>query len=371
MEKPSAKKGQRKGEEKERLTLSEDFWVEKSNTFVQARFTNYNLEALKLLDVYLSRINARDRSTRTVEFTKQELCALLGLHPKSKTKELLDAVNQLQKESVLYPESGTGENTVYVSAVLFPTATTYIDNKTGDMRFVLTCNDDAMHLFFDIDKTGYIRYLIRNVTKMRSIYSMKLYNRFTYQVFLQNTWECSVDELKAYLCISSDAYSNIRNLNRLLTQCCDEISQLTDLQVSYDTNTAGKKIVGYVFTIAKKEETEANGKLEDNTKAALMDTEKETADCVQDDEYTKKLKFMLEAVNNEFSLDEIAAIVSYMQDSFSDAKTEDANDLNMYDALHKMYLEAVAKPDINSRYAYIKKLAMQRYNDEKKWGHQF
>ena len=59
--------------------VSENNLVEKSKSLVWAKFRDYTAGELRLLEVFLSRINPRDPSSSRVEFTLAEYRELLGL----------------------------------------------------------------------------------------------------------------------------------------------------------------------------------------------------------------------------------------------------------------------------------------------------
>ena len=59
--------------------ISDNNLVEKSKSLVWAKFRDYTAGELRLLEVYLSRINPRDPSSSRVEFTLAEYRELLGL----------------------------------------------------------------------------------------------------------------------------------------------------------------------------------------------------------------------------------------------------------------------------------------------------
>jgi hypothetical protein len=59
--------------------ISDNNLVEKSKSLVWAKFRDYTAGELRLLEVYLSRINPRDPNSSRVEFTLAEYRDLLGL----------------------------------------------------------------------------------------------------------------------------------------------------------------------------------------------------------------------------------------------------------------------------------------------------
>ena len=53
--------------------------IEKSRPLVWAKFRDYTAGELRLLEVYLSRINPRDPETSAVRFTLKEYCDFLDI----------------------------------------------------------------------------------------------------------------------------------------------------------------------------------------------------------------------------------------------------------------------------------------------------
>lgn len=63
----------------EENTLNAGHLVEKSKKLVWAKFQDWGAGELRLLDVYLSRINAREPDSSNVRFTLKEYADLIGV----------------------------------------------------------------------------------------------------------------------------------------------------------------------------------------------------------------------------------------------------------------------------------------------------
>ena len=57
--------------------LNENNLVSKSKTIIDLKNLDLNLQELKVLDVYLSKINPKNIDTAKVRFTKKEYCKLV------------------------------------------------------------------------------------------------------------------------------------------------------------------------------------------------------------------------------------------------------------------------------------------------------
>ena len=88
--------------------LKETYNVEKSKALVWAQFSNYGAGELKILDTYLSRINARDSNSSCVKFTKKEYAELMGLDADVRTSQLKTYTRSLLSNVVTMDLPGKG-----------------------------------------------------------------------------------------------------------------------------------------------------------------------------------------------------------------------------------------------------------------------
>ena len=59
--------------------LNENNLVSKSKTIIDLKNLDLNLQELKVLDVYLSKINPKNIDTAKVRFTKKEYCKMVPI----------------------------------------------------------------------------------------------------------------------------------------------------------------------------------------------------------------------------------------------------------------------------------------------------
>ncbi len=89
----------------EENTLNAGHLVEKSKKLVWAKFQDWGAGELRLLDVYLSRINAREPDSSNVRFTLKEYADLIGVSDlrykqiQACTKKFLGNVVTLRNEN--------------------------------------------------------------------------------------------------------------------------------------------------------------------------------------------------------------------------------------------------------------------------------
>ncbi len=235
--------------------LNEDFIVEKSNDIVNAEMAKCDLTMLKLMDIYLSKINARDPSSARVEFTKQEFLSLMNLHPKSKLTGINQACDNLMTLKVNFAFK-TSEETGIRKAILFNTCD--IVNREGRVIIRMCANPDVQWLFFDLKEKGYTAYALKNTIGLTSKYSLLLYQNLRMQLSSQHKKEASkkyeLDTLREMLGIQ-DSYVEFKKLRTLLDECITELNEKTDTRIEMEVIKNGTKAVAVRFTIrAKKNE---------------------------------------------------------------------------------------------------------------------
>ena len=129
----------------------------------------FTLGELKILDTYISRINAADDTRHTVIFTKEEYEELMGISKinadalKKHTEGMLGKVVTLEMPSH-----------EYLQFVLFEEAE-YCKNEYGEPIIKLTCTNRAKELFFCIGKYHYFKYALENIIKLNRKASYLLY----------------------------------------------------------------------------------------------------------------------------------------------------------------------------------------------------
>lgn len=355
--------------------LSETYVVEKSRSLMLMKEVPFGLGELKVLDTYLSRINARDPNATTVRFSKEEYEDLMGIermHP----ERLAKYVKSIMSKIVSVPDKNTFGG--WEQYVLFDYSKCFQDDETGQWWIDLSCTSKAKKLFFNIENIGYIRYQLKNILPLTSKYSVLLYiylldNRF------RSSWNITVNELREVIFrCSSDFYKNsFKDFNKdILKKAINEVNEKTDLLFSYSTIKAGRKIVKVQFDLVKDNvklpEPEQylienlNGK--QNEQLSLIDT-------VDDTKYkSQKLEFLAEACNNEFSemqmqviLDLIVQLVPY--GDYPDGGVD--NERYRY-LLHK-YNELICQSEknqekgkpIKNRFSYLKKILESEIKKEK------
>lgn len=226
--------------------LDEGYIVEKSKSLVWAQFRDYGVGELKILETYLSRINARDPDSAVVVFTKKEYAELMGIDPDVRTEQLKGYTRGLLSNVVTIdlPEEG------YVQYPLFSEAKCH--KKQGQVVVEIECNDKLKSAFFGIAQNGYIRYQLKNTIALRSIYSIRLYSRLKDR---PKGWTVELEELRDLMGATAASYDVFKEFNRaVLQKAITEINEITDIEVETEKIRRGKAVVAIKFLVKSKEQ---------------------------------------------------------------------------------------------------------------------
>lgn len=222
--------------------------LEESKALLLMKEVPFNLYELKVLETYLSKINARDDTQRTVTFSKKEYEELMGIS-EVKSTALKKYVESLQGKIIYLPdEDKKGEWKMYT---LFSLSQCYKDKTSGELLIELTCSVEAKKIFFNLENTGYIRYQLRNVINLTKRYSYFLYMYLINNKY-QKKWKVDLETLRNALHIGENKYDEYKSLNQLVIKpSADEVNKKTDLTFKYSPVRNGRKIAAIEFTIIK------------------------------------------------------------------------------------------------------------------------
>lgn len=284
-------------------SLSLENVVQKCEPLLLMKTVPFNLGELKVLDVYLSRINSHIPESCTVTFTKAEYEELMGL-TNCDPRTLRKYTSSLLGKIVEVPLQNKG----YVQIVLF-TAARFEVNEYGQSKIELSCSPQAKMLFFNIENLGYLRYGLKNVLSLDYKHSYLLYlyilkNRF------RSSWEITPLKLKndVFDLKTSKTYESFKYLKRdILDKAVNEINKKTDINLSYELIKKGKSIDSIKFKLKNLKElqqTENQLTLEDvePTEKTYSNEFLELLGSACNDEFDEKQLGILNSLMNNVNL---------------------------------------------------------------------
>lgn len=218
--------------------------VEKRNILNEVRKNNMSLQELRFFSIYLSKINARDTSTRTVRFPLKDFQRIMEFG-RLNTTQLKATTDSLLGKVVSIPTERGG----YTSFQLFKECT--VDKDEFEQWYVeIDAHDKALPLMFDF-KREYFTYELWNALKLRSANQLRMYELLK-QYEKAGERKMTLVELRNGLGIGDDEYPRWdRFRDRVLNSCQQALLENTDIKFTYEPVKAGRKITGVHFYISK------------------------------------------------------------------------------------------------------------------------
>ena len=243
-------------------SLNEGHLVEKSKKLVWAKFKDWNANDLRLLETYLSRIDARNPDSSNVRFTLREYAELIGSPDLRKEQVQACTRKFLGNVVTLRGEEDENEWSMYT---LFTVAHCFKDKKLGQYVVEIDCNPQIKDVFFSLAQDGYIKYRLRNTVKMDGQYSVQLYGLLLDMLHIKGGWTINIDKLRDQIGATAKSYNAFKTFRRVvLDPAMKEINEKTDLIADYDRIMTGSHCTAIHFIASKKqvEEVKTSQKLD-------------------------------------------------------------------------------------------------------------
>lgn len=239
------------------MDIDKNFLVEKSKALIWTKFSEYSLFEMRLIETYLARINARDEDTSEVTFTLNEYLRLLGYAEPEKvtSKRVEKSLYSFLNAKIKIDLNNDGD---YRLVNLFSDACVINSNPAFEKRTItIDCNPKLKKAFFGIAERGYIGYRLDLSLQLKSKYSIRLYSLLKDNLY-RNEWRVELKELRELIGATNKNNESFREFNKVLIKCTEEISEVTDLVVTFEKISKGRLTRGIVFKIKKKFEKETS-----------------------------------------------------------------------------------------------------------------
>jgi hypothetical protein len=300
----------------ETMKLKPNYLVEKRNVLNEIRANNMTMQEGRFFAFYLCRINPRDINTRIVRLPLDEFREILKLSA-LKPNYLQQVTNGLLCKVINIPNNRGG----YTGFQLFKKCK--IDKCDDGWYVEFDAHDDALPLMFDY-KDKYFNYRLSNVLRLRSVNQLRMYEILK-QYQPAGYRISTVKELKAYLGIGESEYPQYREFKRCVLDVCQRaLLEHTDIKFTYASHGKkgpGGKILQLKFIIEENKDyvdplaldmfTDER-KAPENDVLDLNDINPDEADeLLELGRITRredKLVFLREAVDREFTVEQIAVL---------------------------------------------------------------
>lgn len=225
--------------------------VTKSNSLVRATYS-LTLGEHRLIGACAARVRKTGQGLtdkEPIEISAQEYSELYDLDKSWAYKELRAAADSLFERKITFKDEVDGKKGV--TRIRWVQRISYFDDE--GLVSVAFSTDVAPHIT-DMSR-DFTSYYLNNIKNLSSPYAVRLYEQFARWRNAGTTPMIEIDELKRLMGIEPDRYTRIDVFRKLLNSHIDNISQKTDLTISYETKKRGRTIVGFVFHICEISET--------------------------------------------------------------------------------------------------------------------
>lgn len=240
-------------------TKNQVILIEKRNVLNSMRNCSLTMPELKLLSIYLARINARDVKTRLVKIPLSEYMCVMDIGEDINLTHLRESVRHLLQHVVEVPnEKGHG----YTAFQLFKRCKVEKDEK-GIWTIEIDAHDDSLPLMFNFKKE-YFTYELQNALNLKSSNQIRMYEILK-QYENVGKRELSIIELRSLLGIKDEEYPRWNNFRaKVLDSCQRALEEYTDITFTYEKGTggAGGKWLSIIFNIYPQTPAYAEKKIE-------------------------------------------------------------------------------------------------------------
>ena len=335
--------------------------VQKSKPLFALTESSLTLPELKILDVFLSRINSHDPEKTSVMFERGELERILNV-TKLNEKDLDLRLKHLFTSVKIQDDE---EPRGFVRIGLMERAEAKQD-ENGQWQVLLKCTEDAKEYIFNIENLGYLKYRLALVVNLTSRYSYTLVlylldNRY------RESWIIDLGEIKKILGCTSESYQQFKVFNdRVLKICKQEIESKTDLRFEYEPVKTGRKVTKIKFSVKTNQQITVDDIMTLEGKTDDPDPDEE--DLMIEKYGSKRLADLAANCDYEFTREEMEIISALLNEtvlpfSSSSSGIEELQRWDYLDKKYKEFLIAVKKYNVKRRFEYFKKMLEKARSD--------
>lgn len=231
-------------------TLKKNYSVTKTNMLNEMRASNMNLQELRFMSIYLSKINKNDLSTRTVRFSVADFATIMEIR-RIDIEYMKNVTDGLLSKVVNVPDERGG----YIGFQLFKRCRVSQDDN-GEWYVEIDAHDDALPLMFEY-KEKYFSYKLWNALRLKSTNQLRMYEllkqyqRIGYRIM-------KLEELRQWLGIGNNEYRRYDNFKeKVLDVCKKALAEHTDITFTYEVykrGGRGGKIQALKFVIRENKD---------------------------------------------------------------------------------------------------------------------
>lgn len=226
-----------------------DYKVVKANEIIQKARVDLGIMELKTFAYILSKVKPTDKPNQEYTFNVQEYCKVCEIDEKNGKNYLnvKKALKNLRDKSFWLTDENGSETTVgWLSKAT-------IDKRNGKVKVKL---DEDIQKYIVGWFEQYTQYSLCQILPMQSQYSFLMFELLKSYAF-KNSQVFDLEELKAK--VGATHYKDYRDFKkRVLDVATKEINLYTDLEISWEPVTQGRKIIQIKFYIKERDKNWGN-----------------------------------------------------------------------------------------------------------------
>lgn len=228
--------------------LRNNAMIFKRNDLNELRANNFTLQELRFFSIYLSKIDHRDISTKTVRFSLEDFKDIME-YKEMNIPRLKETSQSIRKKCVHIPLESGG----FSDIVLFDEFTVDKDNN-GDWFVQISASSAALPFMFNF-KNRYFKYELWNALRLNAPSHVRMYELLKQYENIGKR-EIRVDDLQEMLGTSYNRWDRFKK--SILDSSQQALKEITDISFTYErgkTGTGGKWI-SIIFHIFPNEPTD-------------------------------------------------------------------------------------------------------------------
>lgn len=237
------------------ISTQRDYKVVKANEIIQRARYDLNITELKALAYIFSKIKPNDTQLQEYVFSVKDYCQVCGIDYKNggNYKAVKDTLKALRDKSFWVVEEDGKEVLIgWLQKVRISKGSGKIEVKLDDdlQKYVMGLFDN------------FTQYSLLSTLPMKSNYSFRIYELLkSYAFTKRHTFD--IDDLKRQL--AAENYINFKDFRKKVIEVAvKEINLYTDIEVTWQPITKGKKVIQIEFTITQRDSW---GQLEASSRA--------------------------------------------------------------------------------------------------------
>jgi len=242
--------------------------VTKSNNLVEARY-HFSIWETRVFTKLVSLIQPGDEDFKKYKLQIRDLVSFFGVNDNDAYAKIKAVPDSLLKKVVTIPYTENGEERFLKTGLIAQASIP----KKKEGYIELSFHPDLKPYLLQLKRT-FLSYDIRNVLKISSVYSIRIYELLK-QYEKIGYREFDIDTLKVILGVS-DKYKLYGHFkSRIILKAQEDLKLHTDIYFTFSEIKSGRKVVALLFEIKKNKNTSIIGAPKETTSTAAPSEQEE------------------------------------------------------------------------------------------------